>query len=913
MESYIARISRFERYLDPDDGQTISLKEFKELCFGGKFYFATYPWTRHDGTSFVKDLIVEPELGEADFIKDEREDSDWSLFLQDNKTLEQIDKDVRRTLPDFAFFQLPIPYSPLCPLSIEPRTRKPKQQPKQQQPMTSTKADEDNTATAPIATTTATHNNTSSNMINTLLSGSSKSAPILETGTSQIIIPNHYTHDSTSMLSRSLPKSPLTPRISIASGGLPFHLDLGTKGSPIARSMTPTLKRRQTVTLRSPRAEKKPEFPKTANEPDSWPIPGQDTENGTETPPLANGFRTPVDDTTTAGINGIGSSYSSPVPSRLRGMASNLVDSEEEDEKPTLPDYLFSPIPTRRSLFKRVAHLNQDFGSREHQPHTLQASRSQENWIKKRKDLLSNGRKTAEAAAAAMGTAASPIDVPLSSSPEPTMEDPQTSRRAALKNRWDDDYSFQSNGSKSESQDKGDDEDDEEEDDELPQDLHWEAIERILFIYAKLNPGVGYVQGMNEILGPLYYLLANDPDETSRAHAEAESFWLFHLLMAHFRDHFVRSLDRDRVSGIGSTIARMNLRLRHFDEDLWQNLEDKGIAPEYYSFRWLTVLCTQEFEVPDVWRIWDSVLADTGGVEKDYDFLLDFGCAMVCHLRSDLLDGDFADNVKLLQNYPPVDIQPILQLATVIRDQRVNESFHYVVSAPDPKESANNGHHQHQHHQHQQHQQHSSRRSIDFRTWTSSNNNSNTSSGANMNDAASDYGNGNGGEGGGGGGDGGYMDNRIDGVQNSDRLDHNLEGTDHRSPMYIPRSATFKKDKPPSISGLSLDGLWTSRSYSTTNNNGPMSGTMTGDRGRGGWSPSGLSVDNYVMNGSSDSSRPQTGTWAETFSLFKAKFVGTSSVSGVRSPISPCAGNEGGELRRESHGSIGPLIPSAEI
>lgn len=465
--------------------------------------------------SFVKDLIVEPELGEADFIKDEREDSDWSLFLQDNKTLEQIDKDVRRTLPDFAFFQLPIPYSPLCPLSIEPGTRKPKQQPKQQKPMTdTTRTDDKNTATAPIATTTATQNNTSSSMINTLLAGSLESASILETRTPPSSIPNHYTHDSISMLSRSFPKSALTPRKNSISGGLPLHLDLRTTGSPIARSMTPTLKRRQTVTLMSPRAEKKPEISRAANEPDSWPMPGQATENDTETPPLANGFRTPVNNTTTAGVNGIGNSYSSPVPSRLRGMASIMVDSEEEDEKPTLPDYLFSPIPTRRSLFKRVAHLNQDFGSREHQPHTLQASRSQENWIKKRKDLLSNGRKTAEAAAAAMATAASPIDVPLSSSPESMMEDPQTSRRAALKNRWDDDCSFQSTESESESQEK--DEKEEEEEEELPQDLHWEAIERILFIYAKLNPGVGYVQGMNEILGPLYYLLANDPDETSR-------------------------------------------------------------------------------------------------------------------------------------------------------------------------------------------------------------------------------------------------------------------------------------------------------------------------------------------------------------------------------------------------------------
>lgn len=42
--------------------------------------------------------------------------------------------------------------------------------------------------------------------------------------------------------------------------------------------------------------------------------------------------------------------------------------------------------------------------------------------------------------------------------------------------------------------------------DELEIDLHWEAIERILFIYAKLNPAIGYVQGMNELIAPLYYV-----------------------------------------------------------------------------------------------------------------------------------------------------------------------------------------------------------------------------------------------------------------------------------------------------------------------------------------------------------------------------------------------------------------------
>ena len=38
-----------------------------------------------------------------------------------------------------------------------------------------------------------------------------------------------------------------------------------------------------------------------------------------------------------------------------------------------------------------------------------------------------------------------------------------------------------------------------------------DVMARILFIYAKLNPGVKYVQGMNEILAPIYYIFANDP------------------------------------------------------------------------------------------------------------------------------------------------------------------------------------------------------------------------------------------------------------------------------------------------------------------------------------------------------------------------------------------------------------------
>lgn len=58
------------------------------------------------------------------------------------------------------------------------------------------------------------------------------------------------------------------------------------------------------------------------------------------------------------------------------------------------------------------------------------------------------------------------------------------------------------------------------------QEAHWEVCERILFIFARLNPGIAYVQGMNEILGPIYYTFVTDSKE-SEEHAEADSFFCF--------------------------------------------------------------------------------------------------------------------------------------------------------------------------------------------------------------------------------------------------------------------------------------------------------------------------------------------------------------------------------------------------
>ncbi|KAI8082999.1 rab-GTPase-TBC domain-containing protein [Halteromyces radiatus] len=222
-------------------------------------------------------------------------------------------------------------------------------------------------------------------------------------------------------------------------------------------------------------------------------------------------------------------------------------------------------------------------------------------------------------------------------------------------------------------------------DDDYTQDYHWEVIERILFMYAKLNPGIGYVQGMNEILAPIYYVFANDtsPGLAGQVHAEPDTFYVFTILMGDVRDHFVRSLDQDGM-GIHATLFRMQQRLAWYDKTLWRDLQKKEVKEPYYAFRWITVLFTQEWDLPDVIRLWDSLLAERGmsygtkpGGERyqqtdtSFEFLLDFAVAMLVCIRQDLLKGDFAENIKLLQNYPVNDIQFVLTMANRIRETRL--------------------------------------------------------------------------------------------------------------------------------------------------------------------------------------------------------------------------------------------------
>lgn len=106
---------------------------------------------------------------------------------------------------------------------------------------------------------------------------------------------------------------------------------------------------------------------------------------------------------------------------------------------------------------------------------------------------------------------------------------------------------------------------------------HRKEMKRCLFMYAKLNPGLRYIQGMNELLAPLYYMFKTDPDKTSARYAEADSFYCFVDLISEFRDHFCQQLDNSS-SGIKATISKLVELLQIHDPQLAEHLQKNKVS-----------------------------------------------------------------------------------------------------------------------------------------------------------------------------------------------------------------------------------------------------------------------------------------------------------------------------------------------
>ena len=250
----------------------------------------------------------------------------------------------------------------------------------------------------------------------------------------------------------------------------------------------------------------------------------------------------------------------------------------------------------------------------------------------------------------------------------------------------------------------------------------------ILFIWSRENDDISYRQGMNDLLAililcfyPYYFPLEDDENKITKdeiinyinikdkkelyknslkiykyfhdeSEIECDLFYAFDSLMKKgmknlfnpkliqkndpeyklyeiFSDMYKDDIEEEKSNFISRRcFLLINEKLKKIDEELFLYLKKIDINCGAFLQKWLRCILCREFDLNQVFILWDVILVQDFLNEKNQKYSLDFMdsicLAMIIRLRKYILQRDQNDCFSLLFKYPKIDnIKNIIILA----------------------------------------------------------------------------------------------------------------------------------------------------------------------------------------------------------------------------------------------------------
>ncbi|EWC44833.1 hypothetical protein DRE_06471 [Drechslerella stenobrocha 248] len=122
--------------------------------------------------------------------------------------------------------------------------------------------------------------------------------------------------------------------------------------------------------------------------------------------------------------------------------------------------------------------------------------------------------------------------------------------------------------------------------------VHLEQMKDMLLTYNEYNTTLGYVQGMSDLLAPIYAVFQDD----------AMAFWAFVGFMERMERNFLRD-----QSGMRAQLVALNQLVMLMDPLLWKHLDKAESTNFFFFFRMILVWYKREFDWSDVLRLWEAL------------------------------------------------------------------------------------------------------------------------------------------------------------------------------------------------------------------------------------------------------------------------------------------------------------------
>ncbi|KAK4968679.1 GTPase activating protein [Elasticomyces elasticus] len=125
--------------------------------------------------------------------------------------------------------------------------------------------------------------------------------------------------------------------------------------------------------------------------------------------------------------------------------------------------------------------------------------------------------------------------------------------------------------------------------------VHLEQMKDMLLTYNEHNKQLGYVQGMSDLLAPIYAVMQDD----------AVAFWGFVGFMGRMERNFLRD-----QSGMRLQLLTLDHLVQLLDPTLYLHLQSVDSTNFFFFFRMLLVWYKREFAFADILRLWEGLWTD---------------------------------------------------------------------------------------------------------------------------------------------------------------------------------------------------------------------------------------------------------------------------------------------------------------
>lgn len=126
----------------------------------------------------------------------------------------------------------------------------------------------------------------------------------------------------------------------------------------------------------------------------------------------------------------------------------------------------------------------------------------------------------------------------------------------------------------------------------------------------------------------------------------------------------------------------LNKYLRIVDGQLWQKMEQQGIYPQFYSFRWLALFLAQEFGLQETIRLWDYIFSYDG--YSRFFFVYSLCIAILLVRKKQIMENDFITSLPIIQKLKDVDTDQIVKVGTKLfnkyKRRNINDEFAELIS-----------------------------------------------------------------------------------------------------------------------------------------------------------------------------------------------------------------------------------------